>query len=271
VAARDQTPQWIFGYFKFAEGLAEYRQDHFDNAISIMKAQAGSVMGPAPRLIIAMAQYRKGETDEARKTLAAAMVRFDWSPRHADRRDHFIMHILRREAEAMILPDLPAFLEGKHQPRDNIERLSLLGVCRFKNLNLVSARLYADIFAADAGLVDEPGIGHRYNAACVAALAGSGIGEDAAELTEPQRTEWRRQARLWLEEELNSLTKSSGDSSISAGAAVKKVLAEWQVNPNLAGIRDADALGNLSVVEREDCAALWNKIAALTTSAQATK
>jgi serine/threonine-protein kinase len=103
VAAKDQTPQWIFPYYRFAEGLAEFRQDHFDSAISIMKSQAGTVMGPAPRLIIAMAEYRKGETASARKTFADAITRFDWSLQHADRRDHFIMHILRREAEAMIL------------------------------------------------------------------------------------------------------------------------------------------------------------------------
>jgi serine/threonine-protein kinase len=102
VAARDQTPQWIFSYFRFAQGLAEFRQGHFDSAISIMSSEAGRVMGPGPRLVIAMAQYRKGDVAEARKTLADAITRFDWNLRHADRRDHFIMHILRREADAMI-------------------------------------------------------------------------------------------------------------------------------------------------------------------------
>jgi serine/threonine-protein kinase len=52
--------------------------------------------------------------------------------------------VLRREAEAMIFPNTAAFSEGKHQPRDNTERLALLGVCRFKNRTRASARLYAD-------------------------------------------------------------------------------------------------------------------------------
>ena len=47
--------------------------------------------------------------------------------------DGWICHVLRREAEAMILPDLPAFLGGNYQPRDNDERLALLGVCQFTN------------------------------------------------------------------------------------------------------------------------------------------
>jgi hypothetical protein len=53
---------------------------------------------------------------------------------------------LRREAEAMILPNLPAFLDGKYRPQDNDERLALLGGCQFTNRSLV--RLYAEAFAA---------------------------------------------------------------------------------------------------------------------------
>ena len=39
------------------------------------------------------------------------------------------LHVLRREAEGLILPDLPAFLEGTYQPRSNDERFALLGAC----------------------------------------------------------------------------------------------------------------------------------------------
>jgi hypothetical protein len=41
--------------------------------------------------------------------------------------NHWVFHVLRRKAEAMIVPILPAFLDGKYQPRDNDERLALLG------------------------------------------------------------------------------------------------------------------------------------------------
>ncbi len=58
-------PDWICRYFLFAMGLAEYRQGRLDSAISVMKGEASRVMGPAPRLILAMAQYRQGESDEA--------------------------------------------------------------------------------------------------------------------------------------------------------------------------------------------------------------
>ena len=44
-----------------------------------MNGEAASVLGPSPRLVLAMAQYQKGEKDQARKTLAAAIASYDWN------------------------------------------------------------------------------------------------------------------------------------------------------------------------------------------------
>src|SRR5205085_5668055 len=112
--------------------------------------------------------------------------------------DGWICHVLRREAEGMILPNLPAFLDGKYQPQDNDERLALLGVCQFTNRTRTSARLYADAFVAAPRLAEDLGAGHRYNAARAAALAGWGRGEDGASLSQAERTRWRNQTRVWL-------------------------------------------------------------------------
>jgi len=57
---------------------------------------------------------------------------------------HFWFHINQ-------VPDLPAFLAGKYQPRDNDERLALLVACQFTNRTRASARLYAAAFAAAPG------------------------------------------------------------------------------------------------------------------------
>jgi hypothetical protein len=40
------------------------------------------------------------------------------------------------------------------------------------------------------------------NAACCAAQAGSGDGEDAADLSEQVRASWRERARLWLHDDV---------------------------------------------------------------------
>jgi serine/threonine-protein kinase len=102
VAAWDANP-----YFLFALGLARYRQGHFDDAITLM-GEAAPVMGPSPRLILAMAQYQKGQKDQAHEILEAAISSYDWSESKADNHDAWIAHILRREAEATILLNQPA-------------------------------------------------------------------------------------------------------------------------------------------------------------------
>jgi serine/threonine-protein kinase len=263
VAAKATTPQWIYPYFLFAQGLAEYRQGHFDNAISIMRGDAGTVMGPAPRLVIAMAQSRKGQDEEARKTFAAEIIHFDWGMAHAFSRDHWIWHVLRREAEALIFPNTAAFLEGKYEPRDNTERLALLGVCQFKNRTFASARLYADAFAADATLADDPRFSHRYNAARSAALAGCGYGEDAASLAESERKRWRDQARQWLRTDLAARARTLDADPRTARAAVRMALTQWQKEPDLAYVRELVELDKLPADERKECLALWADVAAV--------
>ena len=107
VAAQSGNP-----FYLFAQGLARYRQGRYDDAIKLMNGGAAPAMGPCPRLVLAMAQHQKGQKDQARKTLAAAIASSDWTPAMATNHDVWIAHILRREAEALIMPDGPAFQRG---------------------------------------------------------------------------------------------------------------------------------------------------------------
>ncbi|MFN0021724.1 MAG: protein kinase domain-containing protein [Pirellulaceae bacterium] len=102
VAAGRQGREFAHPYCLFAEGLARYRQGRLDDAIKLMNGEAASVMRPSPGIILAMAQHQKGQLDEARKTLAAAIASYDWSAAKAVNHDAWIAHILRREAEAQI-------------------------------------------------------------------------------------------------------------------------------------------------------------------------
>jgi serine/threonine-protein kinase len=261
VAAKEQTDLWIYPYFLFAQGLAEYRQGRFDSAIATMtKSRAAEVMGPCPRFVLAMAQHRKGQTEEARKTISAAIVAYDWSLARALSRDDWIWHVLRREAETIVFPDTTAFLEGNHQPRDNIERLALLGVCRFKNLNRASAQLYADAFAADPTLVDDPRLNHRYKAACAAALAGSGVGANAEKLDEAEKLRWRKQACEWLAGELEAAGKRMQGATVESRYQLIGILKRWQTNTDLAGLREPSALAAMSPAERQECSKLWREL-----------
>ena len=105
--------EFIYPYYRFAEGLARYRQGRFDDAITLMTGDAAQSLGPCPRLVLAMALYQQGRREEARSALEEAIRQIDWTPQSADHHDVWIAHILRREAEALILLDRPALLDGE--------------------------------------------------------------------------------------------------------------------------------------------------------------
>jgi tetratricopeptide (TPR) repeat protein len=247
-----------FPWFLLARGLAEYREREFDQAIVTMRGDASRVGGPVARLVLAMALDRDGQLAEARRALAAAILSYDW--RETQARDHnaWICHLLRREAEAMILPKLQAFLDGRYRPQDNDQRLALLGVCQFTNRTGAAARLYADTFAADAHLAEDLRSGHRYDAARAAALAGCGQGEDAARLSEPERKRWRDQARRWLRADLAAWSEAV-DGSVRDRVLVRRTLKHWRDDPALKGLREPDELDKLPADERKDCLRLWDE------------
>jgi serine/threonine-protein kinase len=209
-----------------------------------------------------MALYRKEEKGRALKTLAAAVLSYDWSAAKADDHGPWIAHVIRREAEALILPDLPAFLEGKYQPRDNDERLALLGVCQFKGLRAATANLCAAAFAEGPKLAEDLGAGLRYRAARAAAVAGCGRA-DGAELGEAERARWRRQARDWLRQDLAAWAKMVDRGTEADRIQARRTLARWQADSDLASLREPGALAQLPPDERAASLAFWQEVEAL--------
>src|SRR5207244_10093485 len=103
-------------YLRFVKGLAALRQGHPKDALPLLREAAERLPDRAgPRLTLAMAQAQSGSTSEARKTLAAAAWDHDWDePRVASQADQptvWVSNVIRREAESMILPNLPGFLQ----------------------------------------------------------------------------------------------------------------------------------------------------------------
>jgi serine/threonine-protein kinase len=208
-----------------------------------------------------MGQHRQGRKEEARHTLAAAIVAYDWRVPQADNPSTWMCHVLRREAESLILPNLPAFLDGKYQPQDNDERLALLGACQFANRTRAMARLYADAFAATPSRAEDLVAGHRYDAARAAAQAGCGHGADATGLGEAERARLREQARQWLRAELATQTRAFNANPTATREAVRLALTRWRNEPDLACLREAVELNKLPADERKDCLALWAEVA----------
>ena len=101
-----------YPHFQFVRGLAEYRQGHLDRAIATDAKPWVPHIRARPRLVLAMALHRSGRVEEARKMLAAAVVDHNWRDAEARDQDGWIHHVLRREAEGLILPDGAARLQG---------------------------------------------------------------------------------------------------------------------------------------------------------------
>ena len=272
-------------YTLLISGLAEYRQGRPQQAVPLLEESAALLPNRAgPGLALAMAQFQSGRPAEARKTLAAAVRAYNWMESQADHPTAWVSHVLRREAEALILPDLPAFLRGEYEPQENNERLALVGTCQSQGRYRTAARLYAEAFTADPLLADnlttecryrstqeEPHYERvesinteaRYLAARCAALAGSGQGRDGPSLSRAERARWRQQARAWLRADLALWGKTLASGSDQDLALVKRMLTHWQVEPGLTGIRDLKSLDDVSAEEHDDCFALWDQVGAV--------
>jgi tetratricopeptide (TPR) repeat protein len=157
------------------------------------------------------------------------------------------------ERLAALEAKLPAFLKGEHKPTDTAECLGLLCVCQARKLHHAATRLCADAFAADVRLADDLNAGHRYNAACSAALAAAGQGQDAGKLDDRQRVRLRQQALDWLRADLTLL--NTGEVGRSR---VARVLSYWQKDAYLAGLRDKAALEKLPAQEQKAWTQLWS-------------
>jgi serine/threonine-protein kinase len=104
--AKQRPAGEAYPYAVFAQGLAAYRLAHFDRAIALMSGRAAKVTLPCPKLVTAMALYRKGDPDQARKVLSEAIRSIDWNkPAETGRaEERWVAQILRREAESLIQP-----------------------------------------------------------------------------------------------------------------------------------------------------------------------
>jgi serine/threonine-protein kinase len=262
LAADPKTYGWARPNFLFARGLAEYRRDRFDAAAATLSGPARATragLRQAPGLVLAMARHRRGDREGARQALAAAVLTYDWGAAKADNQDAWICRVLRREAEALILPDLPALLAGRQQPRDNAEWLALLGAWQLEGRHAAAVRLYAGAFATDPKRAEDFfAAGNRYIAARHAALAASGQGADAPK-DDKDRSRLRWQALDWLKADLTAWGKLA-EGPAEQRLRVRQPLTWWRADPDLTSVRDKDALAKLPEVERAKWQELWGEV-----------
>ena len=169
-------------------------------------------------------------------------------------------------AKAILDEHLAAVLEAKETPRNDTERLQLAYRANEKGLHASSARLFAQAFANDPSLVEDRQTQHAYNAACVAALAGCGQGNDSPPPDEAARAKLRRQALDWLKAELAAWAKTLDSSPPEMKARISATLKHWKADTDLSGIREEKGLSSLSQEERAQLVQLWKDVDHLLTT-----
>jgi serine/threonine-protein kinase len=96
------NPDWLRLYFRFAKALAEYRTGRLESARTQLDGGTQQILGPAPRLLLAMVEHRLGKWEAARDSFRAAIASFDWDAKSATNREAWMYHLLRREAETVL-------------------------------------------------------------------------------------------------------------------------------------------------------------------------
>ena len=268
------------------QGLAFYRTGEFERAVASFN-ESGKVdpRWDATTLnwpVLAMAHHRLGHGKEAREWLAKARdARGDRSrdiPAATSRspwHDREEFSILLREAEELIdgqstdpAVRLAAVLRGEVPAGDPAQTAGLAYAAADRAMYAASARFFAEAFATDPKLAENPRAGNRYRAACVAVRAAAGQGKDNPMPDDPARSELRRQALDWLKAELDRWRKPLESGPPESRPGLIESLKRWRQDGNLATVRDRVALARLSEAERKDWQAFWAEVDALIAKAK---
>ena len=141
------------------------------------------------------------------------------------------------------------------------EQIALAELCVHKRMNHASARFFEAGFVAEPRLANDLG-GHRYNAACAAALACCGQGMDSATVDDEERARLRRQALGWLRADLVAWRERMQKEPDKTRTVVVQTLSHWLLDPDLTGVRDREALAKLPEAERIQWQKLWQEVEA---------
>jgi tetratricopeptide (TPR) repeat protein len=237
------------------QAIAEYRE-----AIRLKKdyAQAHCNLG--------LVLEQTGQFSEALEELRRGHEIGSRSPRWAYPSARWV-----QECERLIELDekLPGILDGKTTPASPDERIELAGLCSKRRLHRAAVRFYEGAFSAKPALASDLGASHRYNAACAAALAGCGQGQDADKLDGLERGRLRRQALDWLRADLDEWRRLLAKEPDKVRPVLVPQMRHWLADPDFAGVRGPQALAQLPEAERGPWQRLWDDVATTLARAQA--
>src|SRR5262249_48200787 len=146
-----------------------------------------------------------------------------------------------------------------------VERLALAQLCVMpcKKHYVVAERFFREAFEEEPKLADDKDAENRYNAACAAALAGCGQGEDADQLDTKECARLRQQALDWLRADLKAYRQLMDKSAGKAGPVIAQRMQHWLGDTDFAGLRGEEALAKLPEAERQAWQKLWQEVEVL--------
>jgi serine/threonine-protein kinase len=263
MAAQGRFPQDFWLNFDLGDALWEAKKP--GKAIGYYRAALA--LRPHTSAVynnLGLALQDKGRLEEASACFQKAIA--------LDSKNALAQNYLKECARLLTLaPKLPALLRGELRPTSSAERIDYARLCLSRQLYRAAARLFAEAFVADAKLADNLQTGHRYAAACAAALAAAGLGKDSGKLDAKERARWRKQALDWLRADLALWTKLLASGKPQDRTLVEQQMRHWQGYADLGAIRDASALAKLPQEEQETCRRLWADVAALLQRASSRK
>jgi hypothetical protein len=127
--------------------------------------------------------------------------------------------------------------------------------------------MFTEAFKSDHALAGAPGGSHRHNAACNAALAARGKGQDDPVPDQNARLGLLSLALGWLDEDRTAVERGLAVASPADRFRIVAMLNHWKNDPDLAGLRTARLVKLLPASQQNDCAAFWAKIDAMLAAA----
>jgi tetratricopeptide (TPR) repeat protein/predicted Ser/Thr protein kinase len=154
----------------------------------------------------------------------------------------------------------PLSTDAVQPPTDVAMQRSLAEWFYERRQTAASVRLYEAAFARQPTGTDDVSTGHRYCAACAAALAGCGTGTDASQLNDQQKAALRRKSLEWLKADWAVWDKRVRTNPAANRSQAALAMRSWEESKDLASVRTPEALSRLPQAESTDWRAFWTQV-----------
>jgi hypothetical protein len=134
-------------------------------------------------------------------------------------------------------------------------------VCHERRLYALATELWYIAFEVEPALRER--CWYLDYAARSAALAGCGEGKDHPLPNGAERAKLRGQALTWFRAEVSATARALDAGAPEVSKDLLRTVDGWRETPDLAGIRDPEALAKLPEAERRSWQALWAEVEAL--------